>query len=148
MKTKDQIYVTFTVNYTRLHQSYTFDIPPPCRCNTNCLCLVHQHSVDTENPLKNFPTTRRLVKQEIKDTPDYKALLAWVKKKGVTLRKAISNDKVKFDLLKLLLVYQDVEAITLKDIPPTDLITHRIQLKEGIKIHKAKYQKLLQDHEW
>ncbi len=61
---------------------------------------------------------------------------------------AISNDKAKFDLLKLLWVYQDVEAITLKDIPPTDLITHRIQLKEGTKIHKAKYQKLSQDCEW
>ncbi len=148
MKTKDQTYITFTVNHARLHQSYTFDIPLPCQCNTNCLCLVHQHFVDAENPLKNFFTTRRLVRREIKDTPDYEALLVWAKKKGVTLGEAISNDKAKFDLLKLLWVYQDIEAITLKDIPPTDLITHRIQLKEGTKIHKAKYQKLSQDCEW
>ncbi len=148
MKTKDQTYETFTVNYARLHQSYIFDIPSTCRCNTDCLCLIYQHSVHVENPLKSFPTTHRLVRREIKDTPDYKALLARAKKKGVTLGEAISNDKAKFNLLKLLWVYQDVEAITLKDIPPTDLITHRIQLKEGTKIHQAKYQKLSQDREW
>ncbi len=116
--------------------------------NTDCLCLVYQHSVDAKNPLKSFPTTRRLVRREIKDIPDYEALLAWVKKKRVTLGKTILNDKAKFDLLKLLWVYQDVEAITLKDIPLTDLITHRIQLKEGTKIHKVKYQKLSHDLEW
>ncbi len=78
------------------------------------------------------------MRREIKDIPDYEALLAWAKKKGVTLGEAISNDKAKFDVLKLLWVYQDVEVITLKNIPPTDLITHRSQLKEGTKIHKAK----------
>ena len=39
-------------------------------------------------------------------------------------------------------------AIHLKDIPPTDLITHRIQPREGTKIHNAKYKKLSQDREW
>lgn len=61
---------------------------------------------------------------------------------------AISNDKARFDLFKLLLVYQDVEAITLKNILPTDLIIDRIQFNEGTKIYKAEYQQLSQDYEW
>ena len=97
--------------------------------------MVHQHSVDAKNLLNNFLTTRKQVRREIKDTSDYKVLLAWAKKKGVTLGEAISNDKAKFDLLKLLWIYQDVEAITLKDIPPTDLIIYQMQLKEDTKIH-------------
>ncbi len=64
------------------------------------------------------------MRQDIKDISDYKALLAWAKKKGVTLGEAISNDKAKFDFLKLLWVYQNVEAIMLKDISLTNLITY------------------------
>ena len=73
-----------------------------------------------------FPTTRRLERREIKDTPDYETLLVWAKEKRVTFGEAIPTDKAKFDLLQLLWVYQDVEAVKLKDIPPTNLITHRI----------------------
>ena len=97
--------------------------------------------------MKGFPTTRRLERREIKDTPDYKTILAWTKEKGVTFGEAIPIEKAKFDLLQLLWVYQDVEAIKLIDIPLIDLITHRIQLKEETKVHRAKYQKLLQDCE-
>lgn len=102
MKTKDQTHATFTVSHACLHQSYTFDTPPPCQCSTDCLCLVHQHSVNSENPLEKFPTTRRLERREIKDTPDYTTLLAWTKEKGVTLEEAIPTDKAKFDMLQLL----------------------------------------------
>ena len=45
-------------------------------------------------------------------------------------------------------IYQDVRAIYLKDIPPTQLIIHRIWPCKGTKIHNAKYKKLLQDCEW
>lgn len=48
---------------------------------------------------------------------------------GVTLRNAILNDKAKFDLLKVLEIYQDLEAIMLKDILLTDVIIYQIQQK-------------------
>ena len=40
-----------------------------------------------------------------------------------------------------------MEAIHLKDIPPTDLIIHRIQLCEETRIYNAKYKKLSQNRE-
>lgn len=79
----------------------------------------------------------------INGTPDYETLLAWAKEKGVTLGEAISTNKAKYDLLQLLWVYQDIGAIQLKDIPPTDLITHRVKPREGTKVHNAKHKKLL-----
>ena len=86
-------------------------------------------------------------RREIKSTPDYKTLLAWAKEKGVTLGDAIPIDKAKHDLLRLLWVYQDVEATQLKDIPPTDLITHRIKPRDESKVHNAKHKKLSHDRE-
>ena len=64
----------------------------------------------------------------MKNTPDYKVLLTWNKKKGITLGEAISNDKIKYDLLQLLRIYQDIGAIYLKDILPINLITYQIKL--------------------
>ena len=64
------------VNHSRLDQSYTFDTFLPCRYNTNCLCLVHQHTVDSGSIWKSFPITHQLERQKIKSTPDYKTLLA------------------------------------------------------------------------
>lgn len=86
-------------------------------------------------------------REEIKGTPDYETLLAWAKKKGITLQEAISTDKAKYDLFQILWVYQDVGAIQLRNIPPTDLIIHRIQPQEETKVHNAKHKKLLQDCE-
>ena len=95
--------------------------------------------------MKDFPTTCRLERCDIKDIPDYQILLTWPKEKVITFGEAIPTEKAKFDLLQLLLVYQDIEAIEFKDIPPTDLITYWIQRKEGTKVYRAKYQKLSQD---
>ena len=93
------VYANFTINYLRLDQLYTFDIFPPYQCNTNCFFLAHQNTIDNSSIRKIYPTIRQLEKQEIKSTPDYKTLLTWAKKKGVTLRNAIPIDKTKYYLL-------------------------------------------------
>lgn len=87
-------------------------------------------------------------RREIKDSLDYETLPAWAKEMNVTLGEAIPTDKAKYDLLQLLWIYQDVGAIHLKGIPPTDLIIHRIKLREETKVHNAKHKKLSQDCEW
>lgn len=92
--------------------------------------------------MKSFLTTCQLERREIKDTPNYKILLAWARKKGITLEKAILTDKAKYDLLQLLWVYQDVGATQLKGILLTNFITHRIKPREGTKVHNAKHKKL------
>ena len=97
--------------------------------------------------MKVYPITRQLERREIKNTPDYETLLAWAKEKGITFGETITIEKAKFDLLQLLWVYQDVEVIKFKDIPPTNLITYGIQPKERIKVYRAKDQKLSQDRE-
>ncbi len=71
-----------------------------------------------------MPIICQLVRQEIKDISDDIALLAWTKKKRVTLEEANFNEKAKLDLIKLLWVYQNVEAIMLKDIPSKNLIIY------------------------
>ena len=87
------------VKHVALDQSYSFDIAPPCQCNTNYLCPVHQNSASSEPYLKSFFTSRRLKRREIKDIPDYETLLAWAKDKGITLGDAISTDQARYDLL-------------------------------------------------
>ena len=98
-KKRADVYANFTVNHSRLDQLYTFDTFFPCRCNTNYLCLVHQHTADSRSIEKSFPTTRQLERCEIKGTPDYKTKLAWNKEKSVTLGDVIPTDKAKHDLL-------------------------------------------------
>lgn len=75
-------------------------------------------------------------------------MLVWVKYKDIILEDAIFIHQIRYDLLQLIWVYQNVGAMHLKDIPPTNLITHRIQPHEKTKIHNAKYKKLLKDYEW
>lgn len=143
---KNLTYTTFTVNHAYIYHSYTFDTRSPYWCNINCLYLVYQHSVNCENPLKNFFIPRWLAREEIKYISDYTTLLVWAKEKEVTFRKAIPTDKITFDRWKpLLWVYKDVEALKLKDMSPTDLITYWIQLWEGTRVHNIKYEKLSQD---
>ena len=73
---KPQKNIPFTVNHAALDQSYSFDTAPPCRCNTDYLCLVHQNSTSFEPNPKSFPISQCLKRWEIKDTPDYETLLA------------------------------------------------------------------------
>lgn len=80
--------------------------------------------------------------------PIYKVLFAQAKKKEIILENAIPTDKARYNLLQLLYIYQDVRVAQLKDILPTNLITHQIQLQEDIKIHIARYKKLLQNCKW
>ena len=127
---KFQKNIPFTVNHAVLDQSYSFDTAPPCRCNTNHLCLVHQNSGSPDPNLKSFPISRRLERREIKDTPDYKILLAQAKNNDIILEDAIPINQTRYNLLQLICFYQDMEAIHLKDILSTDLITHQIQPRE------------------
>ena len=53
---------------------------------------MHQNSASSEPNPESFPTSRRLERRKIKDTPDYKTLLAWAKDKGITLGDAIPTD--------------------------------------------------------
>lgn len=142
LETNNQIHITFKIEYARFHQLYTFDISLSYQYNNDSLCLVYQHSVNSENLYKNFPITHSLERKKIKNTPDYTTLLAQAEKKKVTLGEAISIGKVKFDMLQLSQIYQDIEAINLKNIPPKNLIIYRIQPKTETRVYNAKYQKL------
>lgn len=73
---------------------------------------MHQNSASPDPNLKSFPISRRLERWEIKDTPDYETLLAWVKDKGITLGDFIPTDQARYDLLQWIWVYQDVGAYT------------------------------------
>lgn len=87
-------------------------------------------------------------KQEIKRAPDYKTLLTWAKKKSVILGDVIPTNKTKYNLLQLLWIYQNVRTIQLKDISPTDFITHQIKPQDESKIHNAKCKKLSHHCKW
>lgn len=63
------------VNHVYLDKSYAFDISLLCYYNNNCLYLLHQHFIDNEYSLNNFFTSCHLKRREIKNMPDYKALL-------------------------------------------------------------------------
>ena len=93
------------VNHAVLDQSYSFDITPLCRCNTDYLYLIHQNSASSEQDPGSFPISRRLERRKIKDTPDYETLLASAIDKGITLRDAIPTNQVRYDLLQLIWVY-------------------------------------------
>ena len=99
---KPQKNISFIVNHTDLDQFYGFDIAPSYRCNTNYFCLVHQNSASFEPNPESFPTSQRLERQKIKDTPDYETLLALAKDKGITLGDAIPTDQARYDLLQLI----------------------------------------------
>ena len=78
--------------------------------------------------MKSFFTTCQLKKPEIKSISNYELLLTLVKKKSITLRETILNNKAIQNLLQLPYVYQNIEAIQLKDISQTDFIIYQIKL--------------------
>lgn len=135
---KTNIYITFTVNHLYLDKSYTFKIFLSCLCNTNYFYLIYQYCIYNNYILKSFSIAHQLKKQKIKNTLDYKTLLALAKKKSITLKKTIPINKTNYDLLQLLWVFKDVRVKQLKDISLTNLITHRIKLQKETKIYNAK----------
>ncbi len=99
---KANLHANFIVHYLCLNQSYIFNTLLACRCNTDCLCLVNEYSVDSDGILKSFSTACWLEKREIKDTSDYKILIALAQEKSITLGETIPTNKAKYDLLQLL----------------------------------------------
>lgn len=63
------------INYIYLGKLYTFDTFLPYHCNINCLYLLHQHFINSKHSLINFSISYCPKSQEIKNMPNYQALL-------------------------------------------------------------------------
>lgn len=130
----------------------------PCRCQTEYLCPTH-HTQPSPGPTpivmsniteekKGFPTTRRPQAREIDRDLGITELEAWAKEKCITLGPLVPNYD-RLEVLQVLWTYRGLESTGIRDMgPATDLIKHRIQLKPGTPIYRAKVRKYAPEKEW
>ena len=102
-------------------------------------------------PLRKAFPNRRVVRTVINRHPAVEVLEAWALRLG--LEKVFgpliptAADRVK--VLQLLYQYRHLNREDLTDLPCTDLITHRVRIKQGTKPASAKFQKRWPPHtEW
>ena len=96
----------------------------------------------------SFPTSRRITRRELDNSRSYEELKTWAKDEGIILGEAIPSDEKKHQLLDLIWTYRDVGAKEVKEIPPTDLLIHRITPRQGVKPYKSKQFRFANEKEW
>lgn len=84
---------------------------------------------------RSFPTSRRIVRREIvpDSCPSTEELEKWVKSRGVQIGPALPDDPSwRRKVLCGLWTWRDLDAQELRDVPETDLIRHRVKVREGV----------------
>ena len=82
-------------------------------------------------PRKPFPD-RPILRPEIPDVPSA-TLEAWAEDVGLVLGPLIPTQSDRHKVLCLLYHYRYLNGTDLKDLPSTDLITHRVRIRPGTK---------------
>lgn len=67
---------------------------------------------------------------------------------GVHLGPLIPNNEERVKVLQLLYQYRHLNSVDLSDLPPTDLIMHRVKLAPGIKPYSVSQRRWPQHLEW
>lgn len=79
---------------------------------------------------KSFPTERRVNHRPIGYATPISEVRSWSNEVGVVLGPLCPAD-IHDDVLRLLYTYRHLQGGKLDDLPPTDLIQHRVRLKPG-----------------
>ncbi len=101
-------------------------------------------------PLKNAFPARRVIRGNLPQHPP-QDLEAWVSQLGLepVLGSLITTAEQRLRVLNLLYQYRHLNREDLRDLPCTDLITHRVRIAPGTKPASARSQKRWPTHtEW
>lgn len=106
---------------------------------------VEEMGGESEAQPTQFPTRRRVSRRDIDEgaCPPREELEEWANQKGVTLGPMIPNVEWRYRVLCGLWIWRDLDASTMADIPETDLIKHRVHLKEGCVPYASKWNRRL-----
>ena len=99
----------------------------------------------------SFPVTRRVLRPpaDWANLPPLDELESWVSSVGVKLGPLIPTAEDRLKVLQLLYRYKHLDGQNLSNLPPTDLILHRVRLIPGTKPYNARSQKRWPPHtEW
>ncbi|KAK6585464.1 hypothetical protein PZA11_002191 [Diplocarpon coronariae] len=115
--------------------SGTIDDPGESSCQRELDNEIELSPIQVATP---YPTHRRPCQRTLSDESD--AIIdEWFQTLGTKIGKLTDNQQRQ--LKRLLYTYQDLDAKELQNLPPTDLYTHRVRLKEGTKPHSVAKQK-------
>ncbi|KAG7007159.1 hypothetical protein G7Y79_00011g030570 [Physcia stellaris] len=146
-----------------------------CGCSEGIRCLLHwdeqkermeeeEEENATEGPHVNntalgtnaavdnltstsFPTQRRLIRRTIDESQSLEFLEEWNKTQKIEIGRGIpDSERLKF--LQLAWTYRDATANDIAEVPATDLITHRVHPRQGLKPYVARQPRLTNDREW
>lgn len=94
-----------------------------------------------DKPRKPFPD-RRVFRRQMEDVED-RVLEGWAESLGLepVLRPLITTRENRIRVLRLLYTYRHLNGEDLKNLPCTDLMTHRVLIAPGTKPAFAKSQK-------
>lgn len=102
-------------------------------------------------PLKQAFPARRVIRGSLPQHPSSQELEDWASQLGLepVLGPLITTAEQRLRVLRLLYQYKHLNREDLRDLPCTDLITHRVRIAPGTKPASAKYQKRWPAHtEW
>lgn len=127
------------------------ELVSPCRCGTMWYCLKHpepEHTASVnsasqhQRPDMAFPVNRRVIRLDPDLNVNHSELEFWfTKERFAPLGPLVPDKPARMQVLRLLWTYREIFAEDLQDIPPTDLIYHRVALKEGTPIHSEKQRR-------
>lgn len=104
--------------------------------------LRNPYTSSEPNPYPN----RRIYRPSINSNISIDILEAWAMEKDIVLGPIIPSVACRYKVLCLLYHYRYLDGKDLTDLPPTDLITHRVRIKEGTKPASNKVQKKWPTH--
>ena len=102
-------------------------------------------------PLRQAFPARRVVRRSLLQHPSLAELEEWASKLGLepVLGPLITTAAQRLRVLQLLWQYKHLNREDLRDLPCTDLITHRVRIAPGTKPASSKFQKRWPAHtEW
>ena len=96
-------------------------------------CFPETCEEEAPSPVVSFPTSRRVHRRRVPspaETPDDQ-VERWFEDSGIQLGPLVPPELVP-EVKRTFFAWRDLNATTVKDIPPTDLIVHRVRLKPGV----------------
>ncbi|PPJ53210.1 hypothetical protein CBER1_11916 [Cercospora berteroae] len=129
---------------------------PLCRCGSTLLCVRHMHGkeahsrhITTRSTGQDAEAQLRPVERLPTDTTqDYDTLKRWIDDKGITLGDRIPESQ-RLEVMRVLWTYRELGSAGQGTLgPPTDLIQHRMRIKDGTPIYKARNRMMARDKEW
>ena len=85
--------------------------------------------------------SRPILRPSIPDSVPHETLEAWAESVGLVLGSLAPDKEARHKVLSLFYHYRHLNGTDLKNLPCTDLITHRVRIAPGTKPHSCKSQK-------